>query len=148
MLFRSEYYDYKFSEYYHKLSGLESICGEQNVDLYKKFKNMCLYKDFINIDSIDNDLIGNIFNSKVLKISIIDNEILTLFNTHPTIASDNLIICSFNTTKYILNKFIFEELKHLIKKDKNIKYNLIDITKSIENTTKDFGKFQSKKENN
>ena len=34
------------------------------------------------------------------------------------------------------------------KKDKNIKYNLIDITKSIENTTKDFGKLQSKKENN
>ena len=152
LVFRiNKYYDRDFyvSGYYHKLFDIdiEYVCGKQHLDLYNKFKNMCLYKDFVNIDYYDSDREHSV-NSQVLRISTIDDEILSLFNNYPTLASDNLIICSFNTTKYILNKFIFEELNHLLRKNKQIKYNLIDLIKSNKNIIKDFGKLQSKKENN
>lgn len=140
----NRYYDHESYFINKKMNGLEYFCGKQNLDLYNKFKNMCLYKDFIDIEYLDSSIgVHNIFNSKVLIISTIDDEILSLFKE-----SDNLIICSFNTTKYILNKFIFEELNNLLRKNKQIKYNLIDLIKSNKNIMKDFGKLQSKKENN
>lgn len=149
----NNYYDNHDSYFINeRINGLEYFCGKQNLDLYKKFKNMCLYKDFIDIDSLNIDylnsnVVHDIFNSRVLIISTIDDEILSLFKESNNIISDNLIICSFNTTKYILNKFIFEELNNLLQKNKKIKYNLIDLIKSSKNIMKDSGKLQSKKEN-